>query len=133
MTVSCPCSICGGAQVPLDIKRNHDRAALKSQTVLQQRVCQPGLASMETIAGGSSISVPSCLVDSLCTSSAFMDLKSSAHLLMDLDVINSDASYNNCLISDPLEPPFNQMNNNLVEKAQEDLMCQGTYNQERFS
>ena len=81
---------------------------------------------------GSSISVPSRLVDSPCTSSAFMDLETSARPCMDLDVIDSDASYDNCLVPDPLEPPFNQTNNNLIEEAQEDLACQGTYNQEYF-
>lgn len=139
MPVRCYCSNCHRTLVDPRTKRNHDRAALKNQTVLQQNVRRPDLASVVTSGGGAStsITVPTHLRDaqgapsihliddSLCT---FVDLEDSASR-MDLDIIIPDANYDDRLGSDPIvtEPQFD---NHLVEEDQ--LACQGYDNQEDF-
>jgi hypothetical protein len=73
--------------------------------------------------------VPSLhLIDSPCTSSAFVDLEDGAFSHTDLDVLTPYGNYDNCLASDLVEPPFNQTNNNFTEEDQDDLAYQGAYN-----
>ena len=144
MGVCCNCIKCGGKHVPAATKRNHDRAALKTQTVLhrQQAVLRPDLAtSVETIRGTSSATIssdmqgvlPLHLVDprisSASTSREDGAFKfSESHI--DLDVINP---HDNHFDSDLVEPSFDQLNDNPIEEFQEDLMGQGLYvDQEEF-
>ena len=141
MPVCCSCSNCKGAVVDPQIKRNHQRVALKNQTVLQQSVQRPVLASVDPIVGGSSTAVPSRLRNtrgpaslhpfnnSLSTPSPSVDLEDSASRT-DLDVIIPHTTYDNRLGYDLGEPQFD---NHLVEEDQGELAYQGAYdNQEDF-
>ena len=65
--------------------------------------------------------------DSLCMSSPFVGPKDGASH-MDLDVIVAHTNHDNHLGSDPVNPDFNQINNNIAEKDQEDRACQRAYN-----
>jgi len=140
MPVRCPCSNCKGAVVDPQVKRNHQRAALKNQTVSQQRVQRPVLASVDPIVGGSTTAVPTHrrntqgpaslhpIDDSLSTPSPSVDLGGASRT--DLDVIIPHATYDNRLGSDPLEPQFD---NHLLEEDQRELAYQGACdNQEDF-
>ena len=69
------------------------------------------------------------LIDCPCTSSAVLDLRDGTLRVssIDLDIITPHASYDNHLHSDLLEPQFNLINNHLTEEDQENVVCQGTY------
>ena len=137
MGVPCNCIICSGRHVPAATKQNHDRVALKTQTVLhrQQAVLQPDLATyVETTRGTLSTMIssnmqgvpPLHLVDP-CTSSASASHK-DGHI--DLDIINP---HDNHFGSDLAEPLFDWLNDNPIEEFQEDLTGQGLYvDQEEF-
>jgi len=126
MPVRCHCSVCKGTFVAPHIKRNHDRTALKKQTVSQQNVRRPGLASVDPIAGGTSTAVPIHLhntpgpaslhpIDSsLCTPTPSVDLEDGASRSV-LDVIIPPANHDNRLGSDPAIPQFDPIDDHFPE------------------
>ena len=134
MAVICRCNICDGKYVHPDTARNHNRSALKNQTVLQQNARRRNLASSSVAIGESSTTVPIHprnpqglpslpQIDRPCTSSASPDLGNGTLSSIDLDVITPHTS----LRSDPSEPQFSPINNHLVDKDQEDVVCQENY------
>ena len=137
MPVRCHCRICRGNLVAPHTKQNHDRAALKNQTVSQQNA-RPDLASVDTIGGVSSNTVPGhlCdtrgllshdLIDSSCTSSTFVDLEEGTLSRLDLDVLTN---HDNRLCSDPVIPEFGQIGDHFAEEDQGGAAFQGGYDEQ---
>src|SRR5712691_4007063 len=139
MPVRCHCSTCNRTLVPGHVKRNHDRAALKNQTISQQSIRQPDPASTDTIEGGSSVTVPVHLHNALpslhmvdsssCTSSPFVDPEDGALSCPDIDVITPHANYDNCLGADPVDSQFSKNDNHPAEEDQGELACKGAYDE----